>query len=487
MREAVETTQAQQRGKDIHTILEHYLEHGTIQEDHPLGYFRYIQWLQDLLPDPTSERLAVEQKIILCSSTGQPYAEMYETPGVPFIGFIDIGMFDRDPLTLGDLKTLTNFRYAKTPAELAEDIQMNAYAKWCFEVDSDLDTVRVGHYYVKVEAGQKPAPKRIRSTKIMERFVDISRSANEDRWGQMQETMREMTEIAMSVDDFNDLTPNVNACDQYGGCAFKEKCGINAKDKLFQITRTKTNDESENTMGFLDKLKKTAEEQSKEAEPEKIEAKAEETEAEEEAPKPVKKTPAFLKKKKAAPKEETEEETVSASTEEEEPEKKVNKKAAAKEPEGILPPDGAERTTSDERGAEIRKDAEDKKQAKEKKASAKKAPAKKRTSKKRGLTLYIGCVPVKGEHLPYTLLDDWLREDLEELNAHVAQTSEGKKLDYRQLGFGDSKVALAQTVQGKINNEGLPSVLVCLSSSGANPMKEAADLLIPHATDVISA
>ena len=60
----------------------------------------------------------------------------------------------------------------------------------------------------------------------------------------------EKMKVVSLTERWEDVDPNLNHCSAYGGCDFKEKCGISAKDTLFQKP-TKGQD-----MSFLDKIKK---------------------------------------------------------------------------------------------------------------------------------------------------------------------------------------------------------------------------------------
>ena len=106
-----EESPAQKRGKEVHTILEAYLKTGKIPQDHPLGYYRYIEWLQHLLPDPNEERVASEHALFLDCPSGKPIGGYGEAEGIPLVGYVDVGMYDRDPLLMtyhwGRLNTLS--------------------------------------------------------------------------------------------------------------------------------------------------------------------------------------------------------------------------------------------------------------------------------------------------------------------------------------------------------------------------------------------
>ena len=160
-------------------------------------------------------------------------------------------------------------------------------------------------------------------------------------------------------------------------------------------------------------------------------------------------------------------------------------------PESLTPPDGADRKTSsaEEEGlrAKAAKALEKKEVAKAKKdekerlkAEGKEPPkATRKTKSKRAFTLYVGCMPSKGEHQSFELIEDWTAELISRLNETVKEAT--GHVDYRLTGFNEKDVVLGGAISSKIEEDGLPAAIVV---SGYHP---ATDLLIPHATDVVRA
>jgi hypothetical protein len=522
---------AQKRGKEIHAILEKYLLTGVIDQTHPLGYHRYIEWLLDDLPDPNKERIAAESRIFLDTETGAAIGGYDDGVGIPLVGVVDVGMYDRKMLEIGDLKTVTDFRRAKTPAELHQDTQMNTYANWAFAIDEELDVVKVTHYYVLVSSGvdkdgnPKKAVMKPKSKKTLVVSVEISRESAAAVWERDLAVMEEM-KVAALVDTFEDLTPGVNFCEEYGGCDYKEKCGIRGKEKLFVNLKPKK--ERQLDMGFMDKLNKAKKNQGKDeeevdepktkAKPKpKPKAKVKAKPKKEEKPAAKSKfSGKFGKKSKAKEVEEEEEEIEEEEIEEEEEEEEEEeKKVAAKskfsgkfgkgktasktktskskstkakpsrkvtpkdeEEVDLLPPDGADRETSEEESEEIRSTAAEKLE-KKKAAAAKKKASPRKAKSKRGFTLYIGCMPAKGEHTGAVLIEDWTGPIIEELNEYVKEATGHRH--YSLTGFNEKDVALGGAISAYIEENGLPDAIVI---SGYN---HATDFLIPHATDVVRA
>jgi hypothetical protein len=537
-------TAAQARGVEIHTILEHYLRHGEVlpaieidpvrfpaeiacpecadaaQADckecsgsgritrpgHGLGYERYIEWCVPHLPSPEEPHLAVEQQVFLDTPSGKRIDGYHDAEGIPLTGYIDMGRWSLEVPEIWDLKTTSNTRYVKTPAELHKDVQLNTYARWVFEVEPKLQEVKVGLIFVKVEAAGKNAPKTVRSAKVFPVSTTITRESNAEYWARDVLVMAEMKELAAPFNKKEDdwdtflqsVPPTVNFCSAYGGCPHRERCGVSVQETLYKPVKGKID------MSFMDKVKKkrladaAAAEGGEAPAPDASEAAA----AAEPKPKPAaaaaKPKPAPAKSAARSFKDRLKNKpvTVKTKTETEPPAEKTAEADAAEVPAeaaetaaatDVLSPDAPSRTTGDERGEEIRAKAQEKADKKAA-AAAKKATKKPRKGKhKREFTLYMGCTPTKGEHQGcFVLIDDWAQDILADLNEQVAEST--KHADYRLLGYAEEKVALGGAVQAaveaKVEAGDMPAALVCLA--GGQP-REIANLLLPVASDVVMA
>lgn len=183
--------------------------------------------------------------------------ETYEN-GPVMVGYIDLaippGVGWRDLLIppneaiVADYKTLSDFRYMKTPEELANGVQMMTYAKWAVsEVGFNADQVRLLHLYAKTR------PPFSRSS-LRNQSAIVSRAEVETYWGKTLDTIREMEQTATcgSYEDvFPDGTLNGH-CEAYGGCAFRDKCGIGGAStigRLFNIAKKPTPTEAPEMSG----------------------------------------------------------------------------------------------------------------------------------------------------------------------------------------------------------------------------------------------
>jgi RecB family exonuclease len=238
------TTPAQQRGTDIHAESEHYFKKGTVRDssytEASLNYRPYVEALIPYLPTPGPEVL-VEQRI-----------DMDTGLGVSWIGFIDIAWEEEswNGIIVRDIKSTSDFRYAKTPSELMGNIQAVSYAKWLFDVTEHDGDIDVGLIYVKTE---KKVVRKNPKTKLVRVGAEdgFDRAHIEDVWGQEMDVVAQM-KVAALADSANELPPTTSACGMFGGCPFGNRCGLTIGD--FMPARAK---KGNTTMGnkFLKGLK----------------------------------------------------------------------------------------------------------------------------------------------------------------------------------------------------------------------------------------
>lgn len=145
------------------------------------------------------------------------------TGAFPWKGFIDLlyqplGMTQR--VQVWDHKSTTNLMWAKSNQELREDLQLNVYAKWCFDSDAALEVVDVFHNYLVTST--------MNQTEV--RASSISRAENAKHWQHIDARAKEMqviSDMAQQSQDSNfwqRAKPNFDSCGAYGGCAFREMC-----------------------------------------------------------------------------------------------------------------------------------------------------------------------------------------------------------------------------------------------------------------------
>lgn len=125
------TSKAMLRGNEVHRQLEDYLLNGVMPDDSTAGLI--AQAGLEHLP-PRSTAYEVELSLEHLPIEGTP---------APFKGFIDLYIKQATPEVL-DHKTTSNFKYALTADQLAEDTQLIIYAAHAL-THSDADEIRLTH------------------------------------------------------------------------------------------------------------------------------------------------------------------------------------------------------------------------------------------------------------------------------------------------------------------------------------------------------
>lgn len=225
-----------------------------------------LTWEASDVPEATQEqwtkaqRLAAEMIKLLppVITHHEAKIEMPTYEGGPvWIGYVDIGiapghgwpqlMIGPDPGVgiIGDLKTTSDFKYMKSPQELADSVQMTSYAKWAIEApglvawnQTPPDKIYLAHVY-GLTKGEKISEKNVRHS-----LACVDREHIEAKWSNTLDKVRRMSKVALSgdakrVEATGALTGH---CQAYGGCAFREKCGIadNAIGRMFNANKLVT-------------------------------------------------------------------------------------------------------------------------------------------------------------------------------------------------------------------------------------------------------
>jgi hypothetical protein len=415
-------TDAMQRGTDIHTETEHYLLTGQLRDscysEFNLNYRPYVEALVPHLPPPMHDELIVEHGIDLQCGEDLP----------SWVGFIDIGYSAPEILQIRDLKTTSDFRYAKTEEELSENIQLISYGKWAYEVAGHTGEIDLGHINLKTEkrlVRKKPKVKPVN--------VIVSQAHVEDVWDREMLTVAEMVEAA-KAESAHDLPPTITACGDFGGCPHSVRCGLPEMSigGLFKLNEKKGKDDMGNA--FLKKLK------------EKNAAKAGKGGD-------VKILP------DDAPARETSDEESEKIRAEAEAKKEKAEAAAAKKAEKAA------------------KKAE-KEAAKEAAKEASKKPAKGTSD----FVVYLNCMPKKnlGAEAP-VLFEDWFKPLFDELDASCAQENNA---GYWAMSFSDQKAVIAGAVSMYIEEKGLPGSMIAMT--GTTLLSDVLPCLVPHASQVIT-
>lgn len=200
-------TPAIDRGKRIHTILENVLLAGAVDglEDEPL--LTKLEWLPALI----AERGAVARDCIECEVRLEQFA-------LPILGFIDLVLVHESGarIEIVDHKTTSDWKYALTVDDLAVDPQAIIY---CYAMTlryPDAQTFTFTHHVINTRRAQT---ERLCSVHFARHEVEAFADILSTELANMQATFT--IGLANAVPGaYND------ACHKYGGCPFREACGV---------------------------------------------------------------------------------------------------------------------------------------------------------------------------------------------------------------------------------------------------------------------
>jgi RecB family exonuclease len=226
-------SKSQALGTHIHALFEDYAQTGqmrAVTTDDSIAFNDIVQagipFMPKNLPDPA---VFVEHEIQMPT----------HVDGVIWKGYIDLVDLRDGAPAVYDHKTCSDFRYCKTPQELASNVQMVSYGLWALQTKPQEELVELKHLYHRTKGSPKCNPVSIRVTR---RHINAE-------WDKIGETVREMHNLVGSQPASpQDVFPNTDACGAYGGCFFRQRCGITPS--LFAFQTPKTNKQQESTMSM---------------------------------------------------------------------------------------------------------------------------------------------------------------------------------------------------------------------------------------------
>lgn len=214
----------QARGTAIHKALEIFLKTGEVLPDvDGVSTLEFVQVAIPFLPPPLinkeywgqfpTDDKGVPKAMLLLEQPGE--LNTYEG-GPAVTQYIDSVLALPSTCKIQDYKTTSDFRYAKTPEELSTNTQLCWNAKFIFAI-SDYDRIEIEHLYLLTKGRPKAKP--------VSTFV--TRAQVEEVWARDMALVRQMVSWAdLGPTTADPLPPNTNACDDYGGCYYRTKCGF---------------------------------------------------------------------------------------------------------------------------------------------------------------------------------------------------------------------------------------------------------------------
>lgn len=193
-------TEAQTRGRSIHAAVEAALETGQAPAGDPVAAGLYAALCNLVGKDRTDATLRSEQRIALrCGD-------------VEVIGYIDLLAVSDRMVQVYDYKTTSDWQYAQSPEQLANDVQMRVYAH-AAALLYGVDEVEVIHVVVHKKT------REIRETRIT---LDAA-SLRQWWYGPVETLLDELRGHALARTS-DEVAADESACGQYGGCPYLDHC-----------------------------------------------------------------------------------------------------------------------------------------------------------------------------------------------------------------------------------------------------------------------
>lgn len=173
---------------------------------------------------------------------------------IPMAGHVDIynhrgvyldeeGKLQQDPpktLETLDWKTTSDLSYAKTAAELAQNLQLVTYAEAGFRMWPHLEHARLTHVYFRTRGA--PTSKLVTIRRTREQIAD--------RWEYASGLVRMLEDVA--TERTADKVPgNKKACGAYRGCPHRGICSTYSSNSLDSLYGKVAQDFKESTMGLI--------------------------------------------------------------------------------------------------------------------------------------------------------------------------------------------------------------------------------------------
>lgn len=201
-------------GSRVHNLLETYLLHGTLPDQSTREGEIATAGLH-LLPEPPIAR--AERTIGFYSPNGYRFTGKvdYEYPPVP-----EPDLEFQYWWTIGDHKTTSDFKWAKTEEILREDPQALVYAAASLlETGDDCVNLEWTYYRTRGSAQARQVSLTMTAEHVAERFPRLEKIA-------------EKIHLALAtVTDPLTLSANTDTCEKYGGCPYQHLCNISLAER----------------------------------------------------------------------------------------------------------------------------------------------------------------------------------------------------------------------------------------------------------------
>lgn len=204
-------------GTKVHGVLEAYLRHG-VPPDLSTREGRIAAAGLEYLPIPGTADIEDEFRLTTDVARYLGYKDMGY-----WLTDVEIDGLHFDELrVVGDHKTTSDLKWAKTPDVLRTDVQAILYAADEL-IRRPIEHVGLDWIYYVTQEGKERA-RRVR--------LVVHREHVEQEFVKIEETAAEIGHVQRTVTRALDLPPTVSACAAYGGCPFEDHCNISPMERL---------------------------------------------------------------------------------------------------------------------------------------------------------------------------------------------------------------------------------------------------------------
>ena len=210
-------TDAQKRGTAVDLEVQKHYRGEPVHA----GWREAVQGIVKLLP----AGVVIQQKVVTPTYDGGPV----------LIGYPDF-LYEEAPgdVFVDDLKSTSDFRYAKTAEQLRAHIQPISYSAWLWTIP-EVKRVRARHVVAKFDKDERsPVGYRFRGARLS-KSAEMDRDHVRAQWEALHDDVRAMVQAARQTVSFDDL-PALGAsdvdefgktgCERFGGCHFRSRCGL---------------------------------------------------------------------------------------------------------------------------------------------------------------------------------------------------------------------------------------------------------------------
>ena len=198
-------------GTKVHSQLEGWLRHGEMPNQFLEEGKIALAGLQHL-PPRQADGLLVETEVftITKSAIYHGFADWLEPGEVP---------------TIGDHKSTVDFKWALRPEDLDRDIQANIYARAAmYLTHSEEANARWVYYRTRGAPKSHLVERKLRLPQVQQFFDEV-----------IDPLAEQILDVWEKRPDVKDLEPNFRACNDYGGCPYREQCAPDAKGRFLAM------------------------------------------------------------------------------------------------------------------------------------------------------------------------------------------------------------------------------------------------------------